>query len=400
MPWVEVAETMRLGELLVDAGKITPTQLEETLKGQAIFGGRFGTNLVEMGYLDEQELAHFLSQKTGIAHTSPEQLMEIPPHVVGAVPEEYVRKYRVMPVALNNRKLTLAMLDPSDFQAIDEIAFATGYIVVPVIAPELRMLSAMEKYYGIKRELRYISVEGLSRNRAHNAAPAAQPRPAAAAASHPLPAPEEDLWLSAEEAEILELPSLDESECFGDLSAEPSLDPLAGSSLYQSAPEKDYSLDGVLTGLAHAGERDQIADLVVGHLGQQFRRVAIFLIKGGKATGWLAQVDSKLVPGFETVEIPQFEPSVLQLVEETKSFYLGPLLSTTGNARLLDALGGGASPQNLLVPLLMMGRVVAVLYVDGGNLPLDPELPQLQKLMAKASMAFEILILKSKILIT
>lgn len=390
------AETMRLGELLVDAGKITPAQLEETLKGQAIFGGRFGTNLVEMGYLDEQELAHFLSKKTGIAHTSPEQLMDIPPHVVGAVPEEYVRKYRVMPVALNNRKLTLAMLDPSDFVAIDEIAFSTGYIVVPVIAPELRMLSAMEKYYGIKREVRYISVEGLSRNRAHNPAPADKPRPAAP----PPPAPAEDLWLSAEEAEILELPPLDESECFGELSAEPSLDPLAGSSLYRSAPEKDYSLDGVLTGLAHAGERDQIADLIVGHLGQQFRRVAIFLLRGGKANGWLAQVDGKPVPGFEAVEIPRFEPSVLQVVEETKSFYLGPLPSTTGNARLLDALGGGAPPMNLLVPLLMMGRVVAVLYVDGGNLPLDPELPQLQKLMAKASMAFEILILKSKILIT
>lgn len=79
MPWAEGADTMRLGELLVDAGKITPAQLEETLKGQAIFGGRFGTNLVEMGYLEEQELAHFLSQKTGIAHTSPELLMDIPP---------------------------------------------------------------------------------------------------------------------------------------------------------------------------------------------------------------------------------------------------------------------------------------------------------------------------------
>lgn len=389
---------MRLGELLVNAGKITPTQLEETLKGQAIFGGRFGTNLVEMGYLDEQELAHFLSQKTGIAHTSPGQLTDIPPHVVGAVPEEYVRKYRVIPVALNNRKLTLAMLDPSDFHAIDEIAFATGYIVVPVIAPELRLLSAMEKYYGIKREVRYISVEGLSRNRAHNAAPAAQPKPAKAAA--PPPPPEDDPWLSAEEAEILELPLLDESECFGDLSLEPTLDPLAGSSLYHIAPEKDYSLDGVLTGLAHAEDRDQIADLIVGHLAQRFPRVAFFLLRGGKAAGWLAQVDQKPVPDFEAVEILPAEPSALQVVDETKSFYLGPLPATAGNVRLLKGLGGGNPPHNLLVPLMMMGRVVAVLYLEGGSAPLEAELPQLQKLMAKGSMAFEILILKSKILMT
>ncbi|GAW68145.1 general secretory system protein E [Geoanaerobacter pelophilus] len=389
---------MRLGELLVNAGKITPTQLEETLKGQAIFGGRFGTNLVEMGYLDEQELAHFLSQKTGIAHTSPGQLIDIPPHVVGAVPEEYVRKHRVIPVALNNRKLTLAMLDPSDFHAIDEIAFATGYIVVPVIAPELRLLSAMEKYYGIKRELRYISVEGLSRNRAQNATPAAQPKTAKAAA--PPPPPEDDPWLSAEDAQILELPLLDELECFGDLSIEPTLDPLAGSSLYQNAPEKDYSLDGVLTGLAHAEDRDQIADLIVGHLAQRFPRVAFFLLRGGKATGWLAQVDQKPVPDFEAVEIPPTEPSVLQVVDETKSFYVGPLPATAGNLRLLKALGGGNPPHNLMVPLTMMGRVVAVLYIGGGSTSLEVELPQLQKLMAKAAMAFEILILKSKILMT
>jgi hypothetical protein len=95
--------TMKLGELLINAGKITPAQLEETLKDQAIFGGRLGTNLIEMGYLDEHDLAHFLSKKTGFPYASPEQLMDIPPQVIRLIPEDAVRKYRVVPVALNNR---------------------------------------------------------------------------------------------------------------------------------------------------------------------------------------------------------------------------------------------------------------------------------------------------------
>ena len=391
---------MRLGELLVNAGKLTPAQLDETLKGQAIFGGRFGTNLVEMGYLDEHELAHFLSKKTGIPHVTPEQLMDIPPQIIKIIPEETVKKYRVMPVAVSNRKLTLAMVDPTDFAAIDEISFSTGYIVVPVIASELRMVTAMEKHYRIKREVRYISVEGGGRNRARQAqtpAPPVLPKPAAQTAQ---PAPLQQKWLPLEEAEILELPLLDELDCFGDQTEEPTLDPLAGSALYEKKPEKDYSLDGVIAGLAEAKDRDSIADLITGHLAQQFCRVALFLLKGGKATGWLAHVGKNPVPQFDSVEIPLAEPSVLKVVEENKSYYLGPLPMTPGNRRMIDALGGGAPPNNLLVPLMMMGRVVAALYIDGGAVPLDGKLPELQKLVGKASMAFEILILKSKILMT
>jgi len=414
----EVLLTMRLGELLVSAGKITPAQLEETLKGQAIFGGRFGTNLVEMGYLDEHDLAHFLSKKTGIPHASPEQLMDVPPQIIRLIPEETVRKHRVMPIALNNRKLTLAMVDPTDFATIDEISFATGYIVVPIIAPELRMLTALEKHYQIKRQVRYISVEGGGRNRARQAQtpvppaataatpppapqPAAIPRPAPQAAATPTPpAQSSAAWFEPEEADIIELPLLDEWEGFGYVNqAEPSLDPLAGSSLYRELG-KDYSMNGVMKGLAEAKDRHVIAELLIGHLAPQFNRVALLLLKGGKATGWLAQCGNKPVPKFEALEISLAEPSVLRVVEETKSYYLGPMPLAPANKQLVDALGGGAPANNLLVPLLMMGRVVAVLYLEGGNKPLDERLPELQTLVNKGSMAFEILILKSKILMT
>ena len=407
---------MRIGELLVNAGKITPAQLDETLKGQAIFGGRFGTNLVEMGYLDEHDLAHFLSKKTGIPHASPEQLMDAPPQVIRLIPEDTVRKHRVMPIALNNRKLTLAMVDPTDFATIDEISFATGYIVVPIIAPELRMVSALEKHYKIKREMRYIRVEGGGRDRARQSQTPASPPPTAAPtppatqqAAMPTPlAQNEQAWFGADEAEILELPPLDQWEGFGDASQPgpslapqpgPSPDPLAGSSLYRDL-EKDYTLDGVMKGLAEAQDRHGIAQLIIGHLAQQFNRVALLLLKGGKATGWIAQCGRKPVPGFDTLEIPLAEPSVLRVVDESKSHYLGPMPLTPGNKQLLAALGEGTPVNNLLVPLLMMGRVVAVLYVEGGNNPLDQRVPELQKLVNKASMAFEILILKSKILMT
>lgn len=455
--------TMKLGDLLITAGRITQAQLEETLKGQAIFGGRFGTNLVEMGYLDEHDLAHFLSKKTGIPHASPEQLMDVPPQVIRLIPEEAVRKYKVMPVALNNRKLTVAMIDPTDFATIDEISFLTGYIVVPVITPELRLVSALEKHYNIKRDLRYIRVEGGGRNRAARLAQSAAaqdalkppmqraPAPSLPVAASPVaaspvaasPAPGQGRAASQGQApgarpshapglsqtqnarppqapvpgqtpsarpapapiifedDILELPLLADFECFGEMEkTEPvaAVHTLAGSSMHREGA-KDYSMEGVLMGLTQAHDRDGIAELVVNYAAQQFDRSALFLLKGGKATGWVAQCAKKPVTKFDLLEIPLTEPSVLNVVAESKSHYLGPMPVTHYNSRLVAALGGGNPTNNLLVPLMMMGRVVAILYVEGGNLRPDQRLPDLQRLLGKASMAFEILILKSKILL-
>jgi hypothetical protein len=403
---LEVMAIMKLGELLVHAGKLTPAQVEEALKGQAIFGGRFGTNLVEMGYLDEHDLAHFLSKKSGVPHAAPEQLMDIPPQVIRIIPEHVVRKYRVVPIALNNRKLILAMADPSDFGAIDEISFQTGYIVIPVIVPELRLVTAMEKHYNIKRDLRYIKVEGGGRNRAHLAATAAQqaPRPAPA----PSPAKSSPPVIDLEE-DILELPLLSELESFGDLMApeimpaQPATMPARASAQApqpqrQEVPADLLTPESLLLGLAQAGDRNAIGELIVRYTAQQFKRSAIFLLKSGVACGWFAQVGKTPVPGFDTLEISLGEPSILRVVSESRSYYVGPMPITPGNQKFIAAVGGGNPVSNLLVPLMMVGRVVAILYVEGDAVRLDERVPELQKLMGKASMAFEILILKNKIL--
>ena len=439
-------ETMRLGDMLVQAGKITPGQLDEALKGQAIFGGRFGTNLVEMGYLDEHDLAEFLSRKTGIPHADPERMLDISPEIIKLIPIDYVKKYRVVPIELNKRKLTLAMVDPTDFHAIDELSFATGYVIVPVIAPELRIVTAMEKYYRVKRDVRYISVEGGSRSRIRQHAAHALVRKPAAAAPHlaavppPPAAPEADLegWTLPQEEEPLDLPVLD-GLCRPDLGKRersattgeevaaapgaphasempepepvPAMPPAAAAAEPARAPavfypdepeelEQDYSLESVLAGLAEPDDRDWIAELITGHLGPQFKRVAFFLLRGGKASGWVARVDDRPVPEFEELELSLAHPSVLSIVDQSKSFFMGPMPATPANQAIMEALGGGTPFNNLLVPLTMMGRVVAVLYVGGGGAPLDRKLPEIQKLIAKATMAFEILILKSKIMMT
>lgn len=384
--------TIKLGEMLVKAGKITPAELDETLKSQVIFGGRIGTNLIEMGYIEEKDLAHFLSIKLGVPYASSEQLMALSPQVLKLIPEEVVKKYKVIPLGLDKKKLVVAMADPSDFASIEEISFITGFIVMPLVSPELRLTLALEKHYDIKRETRYISVTSGGRRRAREAEPAEPPpreQKKAKAAFTP----------SAEE-EVIELPLLSELDDYG---LEPAEELMQGNLPNAAAREetiRQYTIDTFSMQLAEAKDRDAIANLIVNYTGQEFDRVALFLVRRNVAGGWTALSRKKVVAGFEELQIPLDAPSVLKMVADGKSFYLGPLTDTPANTKILTALEGGKPACALLIPLLMMGRVVAIFYVDGGAGDLGDRVVDMQKLIGKAAMAFEILILKNKILMT
>ena len=160
----------KIGELLVSEGLLTRKQLDEALKSQVIFGGRLGTNLVEMGIIEEQDLLRTLSKQLEIPFVSSEQLMAVPAEAIKLIPKEMAEEYKIVPLSLEKKRLTAAMADPSDLAAIDAISFITGYIILPVVCSELRLMLALEQYYGIKREVRYIQLSGGT-GRSSDAAP-------------------------------------------------------------------------------------------------------------------------------------------------------------------------------------------------------------------------------------
>ncbi|MCP3961123.1 MAG: type IV-A pilus assembly ATPase PilB [bacterium] len=137
----------RLGELLVKAGQITEEQLREALTKQKEEGGRLGSNLVKMGLIQEPELVEFLSKHFKVSAINLSRV-EIDESVVKIIPADVARKYTIMPVSKAGAKVTIAMLDPTNVFAMDDIKFMTGYNVEPVIASETAIRAAIEKYYG------------------------------------------------------------------------------------------------------------------------------------------------------------------------------------------------------------------------------------------------------------
>ena len=136
----------RIGELFVEAGLITKEQLDEALKSQKQSGERLGSVLVRMGLISEDSVTSFLSQQYGVPSINLDDF-EIDPGICKLVPLKTATKYEIIPINRVGSTLTVAMADPSNVFAIDDIKFMTGYNVEPVVAPETAIKEAIKRYY-------------------------------------------------------------------------------------------------------------------------------------------------------------------------------------------------------------------------------------------------------------
>jgi len=136
----------RLGELLLREKLITPLQLQQAIEEQKTVGGRLGYQLTKMGFIEENELTAFLSKQYGVPSIDLNEF-DIEPDIIKLIPKEVVLKHQVIPVNRTGSTLIVAMADPSNIFAIDDIKFLTGYNVEVVVASEQAIEAAVEKYY-------------------------------------------------------------------------------------------------------------------------------------------------------------------------------------------------------------------------------------------------------------
>ena len=138
---------VRIGELLLKEKRITPEQLQEALNYQRANGGKLGFNLIKLGYVKDEEITALLSKQYGVPSIALGQF-EIDPAVLKLVPAETAQKYQIVPLSRAGATLTIAMTDPTNVFAMDDIKFMTGYNVEPVVASETAVVESIQKYYG------------------------------------------------------------------------------------------------------------------------------------------------------------------------------------------------------------------------------------------------------------
>ncbi len=340
----------RLGEMLLKVGTLTEDQLEQVLNAQSIYGGRLGTNLVEMGLVEEEELAHVLSVQLGVPCAHPAELSSIPEALVKMFPLELVQRYRVLPLALDGKRLTVVMTNPSDFKALEDIAFMTGMVVLPKVCSELRLSIALERIFGVKRPMRYIPVEGGARSR-----------------------------------------------FAANLAERGSADPAWDGGPVDHAWER-VSLKDLSERLAQAAGESGVVQGLLAYLAGEFDRGAFLRLKGGAAHGVQAVDRGAHLKGFPFFAVAVAKTRELKRVVEEKRLYLGELGADEGDGLLLRAMGGTVPGAALLVPVVLGGQVQGLLCASDQGGRLGGGAFELQRVAVIAGLSFEMLSLRKRIM--
>jgi hypothetical protein len=353
-----------LGQLLVDKGLITEKILSEALQRQVIFGGRLGTNLLEMGAISEDALMKLLALQYNVPYAESRHFKDIPKEVLDSVPRELLNKHRIIPIAMDGNNITLAMRDPQMLDIVDEVAFQTDKIIRPVIASELRIVQALEYYYDIRREARYIAApRGIFTE---------QERQADSPGQEPVEEPREEVL---EGLDIIELTEDD------------------------VAPGDPFDVSEINEAFANVRYRDEVAQTVIRSCLRIMDDVFMFIIKGDEAQGWMSGGTAKPVVDFGVMSLPVNLGNALERVRETRTLQRFNGVDTFESNPWLKELSIKVPKEVIICPLVLKKHIVsAIVGFSFKEQITDDEAAFIVRIMRKASVAFEILIMKSRII--
>jgi len=425
----------KLGEVLLDEGRITEPQLQKALKAQLIFGGHLGTSLIELGYIDEETLGETLANAFNVPYATFDILQNVPYSVIRAIPAKLIEKYKVIPIRLDGKTLQLAMMDPKNLMALDEVSFVTGYKIDPWVAPEIRIFQVLEKYYNIPRSPRYITLaREMSRLRSRTdrlhpgsagsdpggggeeAAPAADLSSSGPQAAVAAPAPR-----SAPAAEAAPKPSVDHWEKYGygkswrdlaeQMERKAGAPAAAGVALPEPPPERrpigggpsaEQAFAEATRRFSIATAPEEVADAILYFASRFFRRRAFFIMRGDHATGWDGSGDGLLPGRIKGMNIELVRDSLFSLIDDGRPYYVGPVPPLPSIRRFYQDLGLPLPKAAFLLPIQIKDKTASIFYGDGAD---DDDLRSLDihlfgRLGQKASLALQMLILRGKILST
>jgi type IV pilus assembly protein PilB len=149
---------MRLGEILVKQGIISEDMLARAMEDQKKDGARLGSTLIKLGFVKEDDLLKALSIHFGVKSVDL-RTQEIDPNVLKLIPSDLAGKYLVVPIKRLGRTLSLAMVNPGDMNALEDIKFATGFDIEPLVASEDSILKVINEHYHVEKLLADVMYE-------------------------------------------------------------------------------------------------------------------------------------------------------------------------------------------------------------------------------------------------
>ncbi|MCB0219180.1 MAG: hypothetical protein KDH09_05745 [Chrysiogenetes bacterium] len=297
---------------LIHKGHLTQQQLAEAIEHQVVYGGRLGTNLIELGFSTEAQVADALAAQYGISTMDvDEDALQL--GLLDEIGRTRCEQFKVFPHSASSKTLHLLMVDPSDHVAKAEISYATPYIVRPYVIPEIRMLALLQKYCDVSPEWRY---EDSSRNYI-------------ALASR---------FRSRRNAELKPRTA-------------PSSEPL--------------TMVEALKKLQTATTRDEVVNITLRLAASICKRAIFYIVRKNYVLGWDcagAGLEQKLI---RTQIYPLNAPSVFSTVHDHPGPFVGKLPRTEANDLLRKSVVKRRG-NSMVLPVVLADRVVNLIYCDNG----------------------------------
>lgn len=384
----------RLGELLLAEKLVSTDQLEEALETQVVHGGRLGTNLVELGFLKEADLARMLGKQHTLPFASGEMVPD--PSALALVNRQFYDDEDVLPMRIDATRLTVAVLGPAQIKATDALGFKAGKRVVSVVIPEFRMNQLLRAHCKAFRPMRPIDVSALRPSKKQT-----DKTPNASEASELIN--EDDfakLYAKAAdsqpEEEIIDGAVIEEDvPVIPGMPAPPPSAPNPQASVETQAPALNFG--DAQKQLQTSTNREDIALTVLQFARSKFRRSLLLNVQGDLVTGWKGMGKGVTVRAVRRIGVTLREANTFKLVRDLKSHFIGPMKRTPGMQVFYELLGGGYPQTAVILPLLVRGKLVHLLYVDHGADQLTPpDVGELLILSQSVTRSYEALIRQRK----
>ena len=361
----------RLGEILIAKGAVSADGLRSALEACRRNGGRLGTWLVRLGFVNEQTLLEALSEQTGCPTASALDLATAPAEVRAAIPPALARRHMVVAFGRQGRHIDVAMSNPSDVMLIEEIASLTRSVVRPHVATEAALSAALA-----------IPV----------ATTEAAPLPPARTAVREW----RQFWrMESALPEIFRTMEPRHLEVAAVTAASfPDLAALGVRPLRTAGGGTEELAEA----LANVGHRDRAAALVLSYLHTVAPRAALFSFQQNRVVGWAATGPAVDEDDLRSLVLPLDQPSLFLNLTRGAEFHVGPLGGGNGHAALFAALGPPPPREAAVVPVRVRGKVAAFVWVDALDGPAgDLPMTSVREVARLLGLTLEVLVLRQKI---
>jgi hypothetical protein len=374
--WDSAVAFKRLGEILIERGVLALSELHTGLEACRRGGGRLGTHLLKLGFIAEASLLDALSEQLGVRAVPRAALESAPIDVVSLLPAGTARRLLAVPFERTAHYLRVAMVNPRDLMVLEEMGTLTGLEVVPCVATETAILAAISRLEGLAAEVVNDAV-GLE------------------------PATDwDELWVPprALPGRLLEVhppPDRPSSGTF-EVATFPGLASVGVDDAHPGAQPLDENV--LRRRLATVEGRDEAGELILRYALGFFNRVCLFAVYQGSVVGWMAGGQGVVVDDLQTFSVPLEDVSLFHDFRSGTGYHLGPIPEGDLDSDLVRLLGDPKPASVVLLPIRVRDRAAAFLLGDNFQHDLVVPVDEMAAQIAAAGLAFEILILRNKIL--